>query len=68
MLKSVLILLNIKSKAGMTININVLILLKREVRSICPLKSLKTLKANIPYCIKLIANINIERYVTIKIG
>ena len=52
----------------MTININVLILLKREVRSICPLKSLETLKANIPYCIKLIANINIERYVTIKIG
>ena len=67
MLKSVLILLNIRSKAGMTININVLILLKSEVRSICPLKSLETLKASIPCEINLIANIQIERYVTIEI-
>ena len=51
----------------MTININVLILLKSEVRSICPLKSLETLKASIPCEINLIANIQIERYVTIEI-
>ena len=60
MLKNVLIILNIRSEDGMAMNINVLIFPSRELRSICPLKSLLILKASIPYCIKLIANLNMK--------